>query len=363
MFEREITFDRFIRMLLAALLVLAVFYVVDYLGSVLLPFFIAWMLAYLVYPIVKFVQFKMHVKNRALSIIITMLFIILLITATILLVIPPMLEEAERAMTIVTDYLHRPRTRYDMPVWLHEWLKTNGMALMEFFDKEHSEEMMRKLTPHIFNFLGRAASFVVSIVASFITLLYMFFILLDYEYLSESWIKIFPKKSRPFWHSLMSDVEKQLNSYVRGQSLVAFCVGVLFCIGFIIIDFPMAIALGIMIGIMDLIPYVHTLALIPTIFLSLVKATETGQNFWFILSGAIAVFIIVQIIADMLLTPRIMGKAMGLNPAILLLALSVWGFIFGFVGLIIALPLTTLLMTYYKRYVTKDEENETIVEK
>lgn len=363
MFEREITFDRFIRMLLVAILVLAGLYVVDYLGSVLLPFFVAWLLAYLVYPIVRFVQFNMHVKSRAVSIIITMVMIILAIVAIVLLVIPPMIEESERAMSIVTDYLHRSSSANDMPVWLHEWLKSNSVALQEFFDKEHSEEVMRKLTPHIFNFLGRAASFVVSVVASFITLLYMFFILLDYEHLSESWIKIFPKKSRPFWHSLMSDVEKQLNSYVRGQSLVAFCVGVLFCIGFIIIDFPMAIALGIMIGIMDLIPYVHTLALIPTVFLSLVKANETGQNFWFILAGAIAVFIIVQIIADMLLTPRIMGKAMGLNPAILLLALSVWGFIFGFVGLIIALPLTTLLMTYYKRYVTKDEENQSIVEK
>ena len=363
MFEREITFDRFIRMLLAAFLVLAVFFVVDYLGSVLLPFFVAWLLAYLVYPIVKFVQFKMHVKNRALSILVTMLFIILMITAMVLLVVPPMIEEFERAMAIVTEYMQRTNRDGNMPPWLHEWLANNAEALREFFDKEHSEEFLRKLTPHIFNFLGRAASFVVSIVASFITLLYMFFILLDYEHLSESWIKIFPKKSRPFWHSLMGDVERQLNSYVRGQSLVSFCVAILFCIGFLIIDFPMAIALGIMVGIMNLIPYVHTLALIPTIFLSLVKATETGQNFWLIFSGAMAVFIIVQIIIDMVLTPKIMGKAMGLNPAILLLALSVWGYIFGFIGLIIALPLTTLLMTYYKRYVTKDEEKETKVEK
>ena len=350
-------------MLLGALLVLAVFYVVDYLGSVLLPFFVAWLFAYLVYPIVCFVQYKMHVRNRAASILITMLFIIMLVIAMVLLVIPPMIEEFERAMVIVSDYMQRSSTNSDMPVWLHDWLRSNAEALKEFFDKEHTEEFMRKLTPHIFNFLGRAASFVVSVVASFITLLYMFFILLDYEHLSESWIKIFPKKSRHFWHSLMGDVEKQLNSYVRGQSLVAFCVGVLFCIGFLIIDFPMAIAMGVMIGIMDLIPYVHTLALIPTVFLSLIKATETGQNFWIILSGALAVFIIVQVIADMVLTPRIMGKAMGLNPAILLLALSVWGFIFGFVGLIIALPLTTLLMTYYKRYVTKEEEKESKLEK
>ena len=135
-------------------------------------------------------------------------------------------------------------------------------------------------------------------------------------------------------------------------------MGVLFIIGFTIIDFPMAIPLGILIGIMDLVPYLHTLALLPTILLSLMKATDTGQNFWIILLSAVAVFIIVQVIIDMIVTPKIMGKAMGLNPAILLLSLSVWGALLGFFGLILALPLTTLLMAYYQRYITREDEPE-----
>ena len=71
---------------------------------------------------------------------------------------------------------------------------------------------------------------------------------------------------------------------------------------------------------------------------------------------ALAVFIVVQLICDMIVTPKVMGKAMGLNPAILLLSLSVWGALLGFIGLIIALPLTTLLIAYYEQYVTKDKE-------
>ena len=161
----------------------------------------------------------------------------------------------------------------------------------------------------------------------------------------------------------MSDVERELNNYIRGQGLVALIMGVLFCIGFTIIDFPMAIGLGIMIGIMDLVPYLHTFALIPTVLLALLKAADTGQNFWFILIMALLVFVIVQLICDMVVTPKVMGKAMGLNPAILLLSLSVWGALLGFIGLIIALPLTTLLMAYYQRYVTKDSENEPVEEK
>ena len=117
----------------------------------------------------------------------------------------------------------------------------------------------------------------------------------------------------------------------------------------------MAIGMGILIGVMNLVPYLHTFALIPTAFLALLKAADTGQNFWIIFGTAILVFAVVQIISDMVVTPRVMGKAMGLNPAIILLSLSVWGSLLGFIGVIIALPLTTLIIAYWQRYVTKEK--------
>ena len=206
--------------------------------------------------------------------------------------------------------------------------------------------------------MGQTANVIISIIASMITLLYMFFILLDYEYLTTNWIRIFPKKNRPFWSVLAKDVERELNNYIRGQGLVALCMGVMFCIGFSIMDFPMAIGLGILIGIMDLVPYLHTFALIPTAFLAMLKAADTGQSFWLIFGLAVGLFAVVQLITDMIVTPKIMGKAMGLNPAILLLSLSVWGALLGFIGLIIALPLTTLIIAYWQRYVTKEKAGE-----
>jgi predicted PurR-regulated permease PerM len=120
-------------------------------------------------------------------------------------------------------------------------------------------------------------------------------------------------------------------------------------------DFPMAIGLGILIGLLDLVPYLHTFALIPTAFLALMEAADTGQNFWVVFGMAVGLFALVQVIIDMIVTPKVMGKAMGLNPAILLLSLSVWGALLGFIGLIIALPLTTLIIAYWQRYVTKEE--------
>ncbi|WP_337582214.1 AI-2E family transporter [Prevotella pectinovora] len=358
MLEKEITFDRFVRILGIVLLVGGVLYTMNFLSSVLLPFFVAWLLAYLMYPIVKFVQYKLHVPTRALSIIVALVFVLAVIGGVFYLIIPPMIDQFEKLGDIVMQYVKQGTNGESFQAVVQQWLHDNRQAIEQVFKRKDVSDAIKSAMPKLFSVLGQTANVILSIVASLITLLYMFFILLDYEYLSSSWIKIFPKKVRPFWQSLMKDVERELNSYIRGQSLVALIMGILFCIGFTIIDFPMAIGLGILIGIMDLVPYLHTFALIPTAFLALLKAADTGQNFWVILASAVAVFCIVQVIIDMVVTPKVMGKVMGLNPAILLLALSVWGTLLGFIGLIIALPLTTILIAYYQRYVTKDKAAE-----
>ena len=358
MLEKEITFDRFVRILGIVLLVGGVLYTMNFLSSVLLPFFVAWLLAYLMYPIVKFVQYKLHVPTRALSIIVALVFVLAVIGGVFYLIIPPMIDQFEKLGDIVMQYVKQGTNGESFQAVVQQWLHDNRQAIEQVFKRKDVSDAIKSAMPKLFSVLSQTANVILSIVASLITLLYMFFILLDYEYLSSSWIKIFPKKVRPFWQSLMKDVERELNSYIRGQSLVALIMGILFCIGFTIIDFPMAIGLGILIGIMDLVPYLHTFALIPTAFLALLKAADTGQNFWVILASAVAVFCIVQVIIDMVVTPKVMGKAMGLNPAILLLALSVWGTLLGFIGLIIALPLTTILIAYYQRYVTKDKAAE-----
>ena len=142
-----------------------------------------------------------------------------------------------------------------------------------------------------------------------------------------------------------------MNKYFRGQSLIALIVGILFSIGFLIIDFPLAIPLGLFIGMLNLVPYLQVVGFIPTIILALLKAHDTGENFWLIMLATLVVFIIVQIIQDGYLVPRIMGKMTGLNAAVILLSLSIWGTLFGFIGLIIVLPLTTIIVSYYKRFI------------
>lgn len=361
--ESKITLDKLVRWGGIALSVLIVYYLVKILSGVLLPFFIAWLLAYLLNPMVKFVQHKMRVRSRVVSIIITMIAVIAVVAFVILLIIPPMIGQFQKLGEVAIKFLNSNTPTNNVTEYIQQWFRENQEQVNNFFKSNDFTEALKVAMPKLFAFVGETANVVISIIASFITLLYMFFILLDYEFLTNNWIKIFPKKNRPFWKELMGDVERELNNYIRGQGLVALCMGILFCIGFTIIGFPMAIGLGILIGILDLVPYLHTFALIPTALLAMLKAADTGQNFWIIFGLAVLVFIVVQIICDMIVTPKIMGKAMGLNPAILLLSLSVWGALLGFIGLIVALPLTTLLMAYWQRYVTKEYKNTELEEK
>ena len=353
--SKEITFDKFIRWAGIVTLVIAVLYITNYLSEVLLPFFIAWFFAYLLYPVVKFIENKLHVKVRAISILLAMGAAIAIVGGVIWLIIPPMIDQFDKLGEVLTRWVHQTTHTNNLTMLIKEWLQDNQTTIERFLKSKDFSDALKTTMPKVFSVVSQTATVLMSIVASMITLLYMFFILLDYETLTANWVRIFPKKNRPFWSALMKDVERELNNYIRGQGMVALCMGIMFCIGFTIIGFPMAIGLGILIGIMNLVPYLHTFALIPTAFLAMLKAADTGQNFWVVFGLAFLVFCVVQVITDMVVTPKIMGKAMGLNPAILLLSLSVWGALLGFIGLIVALPLTTLLIAYWQRYVTREK--------
>ena len=353
--SKEITFDKFIRWAGIVTLVIAVLYITNYLSEVLLPFFIAWFFAYLLYPVVKFIENKLHVKVRAISILLAMGAAIAIVGGVIWLIIPPMIDQFDKLGEVLTRWVHQTTHTNNLTMLIKEWLQDNQSTIERFLKSKDFSDALKTTMPKVFSVVSQTATVLMSIVASMITLLYMFFILLDYETLTANWVRIFPKKNRPFWTALMKDVERELNNYIRGQGMVSLCMGIMFCIGFTIIGFPMAIGLGILIGIMNLVPYLHTFALIPTAFLAMLKAADTGQNFWVVFGLAFLVFCVVQVITDMVVTPKIMGKAMGLNPAILLLSLSVWGALLGFIGLIVALPLTTLLIAYWQRYVTREK--------
>lgn len=360
--QKKITFDSFIRGILGALVVFAILYLINKLSSVLLPFFIAWLIAYLLHPAVIFFQDRLKFKSRVLSIFTVMLLFFIAIALIIWGVVPPLIDEFTKVKNLITEYFIEGTKQAEIPGTVENFLKEhiNMMKLKEALNFENIGHILQKGVPQVWSFVAGSMNVIISIFASFIVLLYMFFILLDYESISEGWIKLIPVKQRGITQQIFNDVKDGMNRYFRGQSLIALCVGILFSIGFLIIDFPLAIGFGLFIGLLNMVPYLQLIALIPTVLLALLKAADTGQNFWWILFLALMVFAVVQLIQDAIITPKVMGKAMGLNPAIILLSLSIWGSLMGFLGMIIALPATSVLVSYYRRYVLKEQDEESL---
>jgi predicted PurR-regulated permease PerM len=332
-------------------------YLLAVLKNALLPFLIAWLMAYMMQPFVRFFQYKLKIKSRVLSITAVLVSLAGLLILLYQLVVPSIIDEIQGTFQLLQTHQGNPE---NIPLIPESWriYIVNQMDLLhlsELVSRENLLNTLKQIAPRMWTLLSSTFSLLFSVTILFVVMLYFIFILLDYEKIAEGWIKLIPERYRPFAQGLAEDVEVSMNRYFRGQALIALCVGVLFAIGFKIIDFPLAVSLGLFIGFLNLIPYLQTLGLIPMLLLSLLKAAETGGSFWLIFGSALLVLCVVQGIQDLFLTPKIMGKAMGLNPAIILLSLSIWGTLLGFVGLIVALPLTTLSLSYYKRFILMEQ--------
>lgn len=358
--NKEITFDRFIRGLIAIVGCIIAYLLIDRLSGALLPFLIAWLFCYLVYPIVKFFQYRLRLKSRILSIFIVLMLIVLLIVGVCLAVIPPIVEEFVTLKESVSNYLISGDSNSTIPDVINEFIREHiDMQQVEaYFSAERIGELVKGVLPKIWNVVTRSFNMVGVVVAAFMVVVYVFFILKDYESLGRGWLRLIPEKYRERVIHLCYDVEESMSNYFRGQLLVALCVGVLFSVGFLIIDFPMAIGFGLFVGVLNIVPYLQMTAIFPAVFLALVKAANTGDNFWWILIAALCVFAVVQIVEETVLTPRIMNKVTGLNPAVILLSLSIWGSLLGLVGMIVALPVTSLMLSYYRRFLRKQESEE-----
>ncbi len=184
-----------------------------------------------------------------------------------------------------------------------------------------------------------------------IVLLYLVFLLLDYPDYARTWPLFLPPTYREPIVEFLEQFNIVMRRYFRGQSLVALLTGTSFAIGFTIIGLPMAVPFGLFVGLLNMVPYLQVVALIPGVFLAGLRAVEGDTSFMWSVALVVVVFAVVQIIQDGLITPRIMGKAVGLRPVAIMLGLFVWGKLLGFLGLLLAIPLTCLGIAYYQRFV------------
>lgn len=359
--RRPYTFDRVVRLVLSALGVIGAIWLIDLLSSVLLPFVVAWLIAYLLEPLVQYNRKLLRVRRRVLPVMITLFECVLLLSAVSVFVVPSVLNEMHHLAGAVTTYSVEHNNVSQIPAEIQDYIREN----IDFvaISKQLTGQDWRSLLSTVGSFIAGGYDVVMGVFSWFVVLLYIVFIMLDYERLLLGFRHLVPPRYRDVTFGILDDVTRSMNHYFRGQALVASIVGVLFAIGFLIIGMPMAIVLGLFIGLLNMVPYLQLISLVPATLLCLVWSVDGGGSFWNLWFSAMAVYIVVQCIQDLFLTPKIMGHAMGLNPALILLSLSIWGTLMGFIGLIIALPLTTLLLAYYDRYITRSENGEPPAEK
>lgn len=340
------------RLVITTIVVCAAVWLIYRLRGVLLPFCVAALIAYIFEPFVQFNRELLRLKGRVAAIFITLFEATLAFGLLCYMLIPMITSEMAHMAHLLKVYSQSQVSIPFLPDWLHEFIRNyvDFEYLSSLLTREDQIKLLESAAFHTWSVLTSGISMIVGLLSWFIVFLYVIFIMLDYERLSKSLHHMVPPAWRKTVFRIGNDIQRSMNHYFRGQALVAFCVGVLFTIGFLIIGMPLAVVLGMFIGLLNMVPYLQLISLVPTIFLCLVCSVDQGVDFWTIFWECMAVYCVVQAIQDLFLTPKIMGKAMGLNPAIILLSLSIWGTLLGFLGLIIALPLTTLLLAYYDEY-------------
>ena len=358
--RRKYDFDRVVRILFATACVVAVVYLINYLSGVLLPFFVACLLAYIIHPLVRFNKRWMHCKGNVLPVVVTLLMVVAVISAALYVLLPYIYDETSRMVAMLGEYTSKRLDVKYLPPEVVEFLRqhVDVNEIVNLLSKEQWMKLVGDVFKETWLFVGATANVIMNILSWFIAVIYLIFILIDYEKVSKGFSRAIPHRYRSGVLDVVNDVKRAMNMYFRGQALIALIVGILFAIGFSIVGFPMAVVLGLFIGLLNLVPYLQLISLLPTTLLCVVYAAETNSSFWVIFALAMVVYGVVQLIQDLYLVPKIMGKTMGLNPAIILLSLSIWGSLLGFLGLIIALPLTTLLLSYYNTYVLHEGKPE-----
>lgn len=341
--------DRIMRLIIGVVIAVAVLYLLNKLSDALLPFFAACVISYMLNPLVGFNSRKLHLRQHYLAVWATLLEVLVIIGILAYLFIPVIVKEVQTLCHLVDQYSTQGHSTPLIPNFVSD--------LTDKIDRQQIEELIE--SGKLDGFISRGQTIISAIVHTLLHALewmlmfiYIIFIMLYYDEISTGFKKIAPRRYRSQAIAVINDVKDAMNHYFRGQGLMALCAMVLYSIGFTIVGLPMAIVMGIIVGILYMIPYFQYITIIPVAIICFISSLNGDVSFWSEFVKCLCVYVVSQTICDYVLTPRVMGKAMGLNPAIILLALSVWGSLLGILGMLIALPATAVIFSYYERYIS-----------
>ena len=343
------TFDKTVKLIIAIAIIAGAIWLIGVLKNVLLPFCLACLLSYIIEPVVEYNQKSLSIKKRAPAVLITLgdgiIICALLVYFFMPLVIHEIIDMGRMFKTYGTQDFSIPFLPYQISSYIEG--KINFESLVDKFE----EGKLGSWIDRGANVISISLEYLLHTIEWLVTFIYVIFILLDYDRFSKGFSLLIPHKYRKAVLQVMNDVKYYMNKYFRSQLFISACAAVFYCIGFSIVGLPMAIVMGILVGILYMIPYFQYITIVPVIIICFITSLDGNFPFWVKLGECGLVYLVSQCICDYILTPKIMGRSMGLNPAIILLSLSVWGTLLGIIGMIIALPLTTIIMVYYKKVI------------
>lgn len=359
--DKPYTFDSVVRLILSVGFAVSLIWLLGYLSSALIPFVVALLVAYLLNPVTTWMDKK--IGSRGVAVGLTIVMVVFLVGGIGFLVVPMMASELAHMGKVLgdlaTNKAFADRVREYLPPDLWEWLwqfvQSDEVKSMFTVDSVVStaQSVFDKVMPGIRGILRTAGSFMAGLVGLTVILLYLVFLLADFGRIQANWQNYVPSQYRESVVEFLDEFERTMSTYFRGQIIIAMLVGVLLSIGFLAIGLPLALVLGMFTGILNIAPYLGTLGLVIALPLAGLGALETGQSPMVAIGLTVLVFGVVQAIQEVVLIPKIQGESLGLSPWLILLALSIWGQLLGFLGLLIALPMTCLCLSYYRRMLAK----------
>lgn len=343
------TLDKTVKLVIAVAIAAVAIWLIGVLKNVLLPFCLACLISYIMEPIVVYNRYLYKFKNRAPAVFLTLGDGLVICTLLVYFFMPLVIHEVYQMEKLLeSDSAHNyslPFLPHQLSYYIEQHL--NLSTLLEQFE----EGKLGTWIDRGANMISISVEYILHTLEWLITFIYVIFILLDYDRFSTGFALLIPKKYQGAVFQVMDDVKYYMNKYFRSQLVIATCATVFYCVGFSIVGLPLAIVMGVTVGVLYMIPYFQYITIIPVIIICFITSLDGHFHFWLKLGECGLVYVVSQCICDYILTPKIMGKSLGLNPAIILLSLSVWGTLLGIIGMIIALPLTTLLLVYYKKVI------------
>ncbi|MBU0455484.1 MAG: AI-2E family transporter [Pseudomonadota bacterium] len=313
------------------------------LAPVLTPFLIAALLAYLFNPLVDRLT-RWHVP-RIFSVTVVFVFVLLLVSLLVLLFVPILqyqLNEAIKEIPAINQWLGRV-----IWPWVNDHFHVQSLDLshlqnnwMNYFEK--SSGIITQIWKTLSASGIAVVAFLVNLILVFVA---TFYLLCDWKAVTQAMINLLPRARSEQIVSLMKECGDVLSSFFRGQLLVMIGLGLMYGIGLWIIGMDVGILIGVLAGLVSIVPYLgFFIGILLALLISLIQF-----HTWIHLLGVVIVFCVGQLTETFVLTPYLVGDRVGLHPLLVIFSVLAGGQLFGFVGVLLAVPVSAVIMVFLKR--------------